>query len=76
MGNKKMSEEELVYIAKFYEHDGILHVSAALERGTNSVAVRYRKMNEQGTLEAYRRKWDDQNINTIRRNNNGGIYTE
>lgn len=63
MSGLKMSQEELIYIARFYEVDGPVIVSAALERSFDAVAKRYRRMKLNGDLERYRSMWDEVDMN-------------
>ena len=67
MSGLKMSQEELMYIARFYEVDGPVIVSAALERSFPAVSARYREMRKTGQLERYRKMWDEHDVNLIRR---------
>ena len=51
---KKWADEELKYIAKFYEFDGTAKVSLALGRTQKSVKTIFQRMKKGGDLEHYR----------------------
>jgi hypothetical protein len=51
------TEEELIYLCKFYEYDEPRTVSFALGRTENSIGVKVAKLKKQGLYEYYKNKW-------------------
>lgn len=67
MGAKRLTDEQLSYIAKFYEVNGPVHCADALDITINTVFKRYIRMQATRTLEHYRWLWDKDDINRLER---------
>ncbi len=66
MKEKTLSIDDLIYIAKFYEHDGpdmaiMFNITKA------NISNYYYRMKRAGRLETYRRMWDEQDVNALER---------
>jgi hypothetical protein len=64
---KKYTEFELMYLAKFYEHDGMDLMAEVLERKPKTVAKKYTYLRDNGQLEHYRSLWDREDVNALER---------
>ena len=53
---KKWTEEEVIYLAKHYKHDGVKSISLGLGRTCKAVKNKYEKLSKTGQLERYRKE--------------------
>jgi len=52
---EKFTDDELCYLAKFYESDGKASISLALDRPESAVQTRFIRLVKDGTIDYYRK---------------------
>lgn len=66
MSRRTLKLDDLIYIAKFYEHDGTdMAILFNLTRG--DISDFYYRMKRSGKLEMYRAMWDERDVNALER---------
>jgi hypothetical protein len=64
---KPYTQYELMYMAKFYESDGMESLAVLFGRNAKAVCEKYRWMQKRNLLEHYRSLWDEQDVNAPER---------
>ena len=67
MSGKMYTDEELAYIAAFYEYDGPDMMAAAVGRSYESVQQIVFRMRRNATYERYNQMWREKDVNALER---------
>jgi hypothetical protein len=67
MKRRFYTDDELAYIATFYEHDGPELMAAAVNRSYKSIQQIVHRMRQNGTYQHYQNLWKSNDVNTERR---------
>lgn len=64
---KRLTDDELAYIARFYKWDGAVQIGKALERPAGSIKQTYYRMLFSGEIKKYLKMWNDGDVNYLER---------